>query len=93
MLSDDAVLQIARLYRFQWEPAQQAHVLLFPEGMIKLPGSSGEILKRVNGAASVGDIVADLERAFPGTDLRLATIAWPRGITSTAEKCVRTCPQ
>jgi pyrroloquinoline quinone biosynthesis protein D len=70
MLSDDAVLQIARLYRFQWEPAQQAHVLLFPEGMIKLPGSSGEILKRVNGTASVGDIVTDLERAFPGTDLR-----------------------
>ncbi len=38
--------------------------------MVQLPGSSGEILKRVNGAARVGEIVADLERAFPGSDLR-----------------------
>jgi hypothetical protein len=48
-LNDDAVFEIARHYRFQWEPAQQAHVLLYPEGMVKLPGSSGEIMKRVNG--------------------------------------------
>jgi len=69
-LNDDAVFEIARHYRFQWEPAQQAHVLLYPEGMVKLPGSSGEILKRVNGTSTVGEIIADLERAFPGFDLR-----------------------
>ena len=69
-LNDGAVLQIGKHFRFQWEPAQQAHVLLFPEGMIKLPGSSGEIMKRVNGAASVSEIVTDLELAFPGSDLR-----------------------
>ena len=69
-LKDDVILQIARHYRFQWEPAQQAHVLLYPEGMIKLPGSSGEIIKRVNGSLTVGEIIADLERAFPGADLR-----------------------
>ena len=69
-LNDDAIFEIARHYRFQWEPAQQAHVLLYPEGMVKLPGSSGEIMKRVNGASTVGEIVADLERAFPGADLR-----------------------
>jgi pyrroloquinoline quinone biosynthesis protein D len=69
-LPDDAVLEIAHHFRFQWEPAQQAHVLLYPEGMVKLPGSSGEILKRVNGVATVGQIVSDLELAFPGADLR-----------------------
>jgi pyrroloquinoline quinone biosynthesis protein D len=69
-LNDDVIFEIAYHYRFQWEPAQEAHVLLYPEGMVKLPGSSGEILKRVNGMASVGEIVADLERAFPGYDLR-----------------------
>jgi pyrroloquinoline quinone biosynthesis protein D len=68
--NDDAVFEIARHYRFQWEPAQQIHVLLYPEGMVKLPGSSGEILKRVNGTTTVGEIVADLERAFPGNELR-----------------------
>ena len=69
-LNDNAIVEIGRHYRFQWEPAQSAHVLLFPEGMVKLPGSSGEIMKRVNGASSVGEIIADLERAFPGADLR-----------------------
>ena len=69
-LDDASIPQLARQYRFQWEPAQQSHVLLFPEGMIKLSGSAGEILKRVDGKASVGAIVADLEQAFPGTDLR-----------------------
>ena len=69
-LDDAAVLEIARKFRFQWEPAQQAHVLLFPEGMIKLGGSAGEILKRVDGHSSVGVIIADLQQAFPGADLR-----------------------
>ena len=36
---------IARGFRLQWEPAQNAHVLLYPEGMVKLNGSAGEILK------------------------------------------------
>jgi len=73
-LSDNAIVEIGRHYRFQWEPAQNAHVLLFPEGMVKLPGSSGEIMKRVNGASTVGEIIADLERAFPGADLRADVI-------------------
>ena len=57
-------------FRLQWEPVQNCHVLLYPEGMVKLGGSAGEILKRVDGAATVSAIVADLERAFPGNDLR-----------------------
>jgi len=73
-LNDNAIVEIGRHYRFQWEPAQNAHVLLFPEGMVKLPGSSGEIMKRINGASTVGEIIADLERAFPGADLRADVI-------------------
>ena len=42
----DSVIELQRHFRFQWEPAQQAHVLLYPEGMVKLPGSAGEIMKR-----------------------------------------------
>jgi pyrroloquinoline quinone biosynthesis protein D len=37
---------IDRKFRLQWEAAQNAHVLLYPEGMIKLNASAGEILKR-----------------------------------------------
>ncbi|HXI76217.1 MAG TPA: pyrroloquinoline quinone biosynthesis peptide chaperone PqqD, partial [Steroidobacteraceae bacterium] len=60
---------LGRGFRLQWEPAQNAHVLLYPEGMIKLNGSAGEILKRCNGAATIADITADLERAFAASDL------------------------
>lgn len=68
---DDATIpELTRHFRFQWEPAQQSHVLLFPEGMIKLSDSAGEIMKRVDGKASIGAIIADLERAFPGAELR-----------------------
>jgi pyrroloquinoline quinone biosynthesis protein D len=60
---------IERGFRLQWEAAQNAHVLLYPEGMIKLNGSAGEILKRCDGAATVADITADLERAFATSNL------------------------
>ena len=63
-------IELRRQFRFQWEPAQQCHVLLYPEGMVKLEGSAGEIMKRVDGTRSVDDIVKDLESAFPGVDLR-----------------------
>ena len=69
-MSEDPVFERVRHYRFQWEPAQSAYVLLYPEGMVKLGASAGEILKRVDGASPVSAIVADLERAFPGADLR-----------------------
>jgi pyrroloquinoline quinone biosynthesis protein D len=55
--------------RLQWEPAQNAHVLLYPEGMVKLNGSAGEILKRCDGQRTMHDIVVDLESAFSATGL------------------------
>jgi pyrroloquinoline quinone biosynthesis protein D len=67
---DDTVFELVRRFRFQWEEVQGAYVLLYPEGMVKLGQSAGEILKRVDGASTVSDIVADLEQAFPGADLR-----------------------
>jgi pyrroloquinoline quinone biosynthesis protein D len=60
---------IGRGMRLQWEPAQNAHVLLYPEGMIKLNGSAGEIMKRCDGIRTIADITADLERTFATTDL------------------------
>ena len=51
-LSDDTVFALARRLRFQWEEAQAAYVLLYPEGMVKLGQSAGEILKRVNGTSA-----------------------------------------
>lgn len=68
--ADNKPLRFARQYKLQWEPAQESYVLLYPEGLVKLAGSAGEILKRVDGNATALDIVADLESAYPGADLR-----------------------
>jgi pyrroloquinoline quinone biosynthesis protein D len=62
------IYAIALHHRFQWEEAQQSYVILFPEGMVKLHGGAGEILKRVDGSATVDDIVLDLKATFPDAE-------------------------
>jgi pyrroloquinoline quinone biosynthesis protein D len=68
-LPDTAKPAIAHGMRLQWEPAQGAHVLLYPEGMVKLNGSAGAIMSRCDGVRTLADIVADLERAYGASDL------------------------
>jgi pyrroloquinoline quinone biosynthesis protein D len=62
------IYALALHHRFQWEEAQQNYVILFPEGMVKLHGGAGEILKRLDGKVSVGDVVADLKGTFPDAE-------------------------
>jgi pyrroloquinoline quinone biosynthesis protein D len=68
-MSDDTIPEINSIFRLQWEEAQNSFVLLYPEGMVKLSQSAGEILKRIDGKSSVQDIIRDLQTAFPGADL------------------------
>ncbi len=69
-LAPDDVPVVPARCRLQWEAAQQAYVILYPEGMVKLSASAGEIMKRVDGRASIEEIIRGLEQAFPGADLR-----------------------
>jgi pyrroloquinoline quinone biosynthesis protein D len=62
--------KLGRPFRMQWEEAQQCHVLLYPEGMVRLNQSAGEIMKRCDGVRTVDEITADLERSFSATGLR-----------------------
>lgn len=55
-----------RGYRFQFEPAQDGHVLLYPEGMIKLNDSASAIGGLIDGQRSVGAIIELLDEKFPG---------------------------
>jgi pyrroloquinoline quinone biosynthesis protein D len=59
-----------RLFRLQWEEVQQAYVLLYPEGMVKLNQSAAEILKRCDGSLTVAELIAELQLAFGEADLR-----------------------
>lgn len=62
------IYTLAPHHRFQWEEAQNSYVILFPEGMVKLHGGAGEVIKRLDGKSTVADVVADLKAAFPDAE-------------------------
>jgi pyrroloquinoline quinone biosynthesis protein D len=70
------VPRLGRGFRLQWEPAQNCQVLLYPEGMVKLNQSAGEIMKRCDGERTVAAIVADLEQTFAATGLERDVIGF-----------------
>jgi pyrroloquinoline quinone biosynthesis protein D len=70
--------KLSRLFRMQWEEAQNAYVLLYPEGMVKLNQSASEILKRCDGKADAAAIIAQLEATFAQTNLQDDVLAFLR---------------
>ena len=64
-MNDLAVPRLNSHFRLQWEQAQDCYVLLYPEGMVKLNGSAGMILSRIDGVRTVAQLVAELEAQFP----------------------------
>jgi pyrroloquinoline quinone biosynthesis protein D len=75
-LTPATVVRVGHGFRLQWEAAQSCFVLLYPEGMVKLNQSAGEIMKRCDGRRDVAAIVADLEAAFGTTGLEPDVLAF-----------------
>ena len=76
MMAPHACPVVTPMYRLQFEPAQDAWVLLYPEGMVKLNTPAAEILRRCDGQRSVEAIVDDLERAFDTDGLSADVLAF-----------------
>ena len=68
-LARDRAIAIAPGFRLQWEESQGAHVLLYPEGMVRLSESAGAILSRCDGERTLDGLLESLLEAFPGADL------------------------
>ena len=75
-LTPATVARVGHGFRLQWEPAQSCFVLLYPEGMVKLNQSAGEIMQRCDGRRDVAAIVADLESAFSAAGLEADVLAF-----------------
>lgn len=60
------------MYLFRWEETQQSHVLLYPEGIVKLNQTAGEILKRCDGRQTVAELLVELQSLYPGDDPKVA---------------------
>lgn len=67
-VNEQECVKLSPLFRFQWEPAQNCHVLLYPEGMIKLNDSAGEILKHCTPDKSIAELIQELEQQFPSAE-------------------------
>ena len=80
----DRPIALASGFRLQWEDSQGAHVLLYPEGMVRLSESAGAILSRCDGERTLDGVLDSLHEAFPGADLdadviEFVTIALEKG--------------
>ena len=61
--------EVAPTFRVHWEEVQDCYVVLYPEGMVKLSASAGEIMKRVDGQTTIDNIIKALEVAFSENNL------------------------
>ncbi|HRJ52688.1 MAG TPA: pyrroloquinoline quinone biosynthesis peptide chaperone PqqD [Candidatus Thiothrix moscowensis] len=66
----DAKPALAPGYRFQWEPVQGCHVLLYPEGMVQLNETAAAILSFCDGQRNILRVIADLENEYAAEGLR-----------------------
>ncbi|MBT2772572.1 pyrroloquinoline quinone biosynthesis peptide chaperone PqqD [Halomonas sp. ISL-60] len=67
-MAQQDIYQLRRGWRLQWEAIQGCHVILYPEGMVKLSTTAGAILEQVDGHQSVAAIIATLQRRYPGAE-------------------------
>ncbi|MDE0841822.1 MAG: pyrroloquinoline quinone biosynthesis peptide chaperone PqqD [Porticoccaceae bacterium] len=55
-------------YRLQYEDAQECHVLLYPEGLVKLSETAVAILTRCTSPTNGIDVIAGLQRTYPDAE-------------------------
>ncbi|BFN28342.1 pyrroloquinoline quinone biosynthesis peptide chaperone PqqD [Pseudomonas sp. SCT] len=69
MISPACRYEIRPPFLFRWEDSQQAHVLLYPEGIVKLNVTGGEILRRCDGKTSVAELIDQLALSYNASDV------------------------
>jgi pyrroloquinoline quinone biosynthesis protein D len=56
--------------RLRYDDVRQEHLLLVPEGVVRLNASGAEVLELCDGERSLDDIVGVLGERYAGSDLR-----------------------
>lgn len=72
---NDAV-ELSSTHHFRWEEPQQAHVLLYPEGIVKLNETAAAIIQCATGASSISVAVREIEARYAGLDLQSKIISF-----------------
>jgi pyrroloquinoline quinone biosynthesis protein D len=56
--------------RLRYDEVREEHVLLVPEGVVRLNATAAEVLELCDGVRSLDDIVGALSARYDGADLR-----------------------
>ena len=56
--------------RLRYDEVREEHLLLIPEGAVRLNPTAAEVLELCDGERSIDDIVAALSARYDGVDLR-----------------------
>jgi pyrroloquinoline quinone biosynthesis protein D len=56
--------------RLRYDDVREEHVLLIPEGVVRLNPSAAEVLELCDGERSLDDVVGALSARYEGADLR-----------------------
>lgn len=65
----EKLIAVNNHFQLQFEKAQDCFVLLYPEGMVQLNQSAGEIMNQCDGTKNFEQIVKTLEEKFGMSDL------------------------
>ncbi|NOQ82268.1 MAG: pyrroloquinoline quinone biosynthesis peptide chaperone PqqD [Methylophaga sp.] len=63
-ITADDVVELSSMYLLRWEEPQQAHILLYPEGVVKLNETGAEILKYCDGNRTAKEIITELNELY-----------------------------
>jgi pyrroloquinoline quinone biosynthesis protein D len=56
--------------RLRYDEVREEHVLLIPEGVVRLNPTAAEVLELCDGERSLDEIVGTLSERYDGSDLR-----------------------
>ena len=73
MIGDDVIPTLPRGVRLREDTARGGFTLMAPERILKLDPIANEVLKRVDGTATVATIVDDLARTFAADRAQIDT--------------------
>lgn len=63
-MNKEKLIVVNNHFQLQFEKAQDCFVLLYPEGMVQLNQSAGEIMNQCDGTKRFNQIVETLEKKF-----------------------------
>ena len=67
--------------RLQYDDVREEHVLLVPEGAVRLNSTAAEVLELCDGERSLDEIVGTISARYEGTDLRADVQGLVDGLT------------